>query len=142
VDDFHGVTAECGTDFTKGFLTSISTSSVDITTLTQAYFAQLFANESSKSILRDTHPPAACRAFMVTQLWLEQGGLSGNQVRHIFGMRYPGKGQRRGISRTGVCRTTAAFNVAVTNGTIAYAAQLRGVQIILRNPVSRHVTYA
>lgn len=129
VDDFHGVTTTCGTDFSKGFADKYIDITVDITTFTQAYFAQFFANESLKSQVyavtrvRPRMPSVYGHAIVA----LGKMDCSGNKYGVIFGGDIQVKVNGGGIFSNGcMSNNGGAFNVAVTNGSIAYAGTLEG----------------
>ena len=129
IDDFHGVTTTCGVDMSKGFADKYIDVIVDITTVTQAYFAQLFANESLTSQVyavtrvRPRMPTVYGHAIVA----LSKAACSGNKYGVIFGGNIQVKVNGGGIFSNGcMSNNGGAFSVKVTNGTIAYAGTLEG----------------
>ena len=127
VSDFHGVTVVCGVDTSKGFIDKYMDVTVDITTVTQAYFAQFFSTEGLQSQVlavtrvRPRIPFAMGHAIVA----LGQQNCSGNQYGTIFGGSSAVKIVGGGVFSNGCMNGNgAAFKVEVIGGTIMYAGQL------------------
>lgn len=127
VSDFHGVTVVCGVDTSSGFVDKYMDVTVDLTTVTHAYFAQLFANESLKSqVFAVTRVrPRIPFAWGHAVVALGKQDCSGNKYGTIFGGTSEVTIVGGGVFSNGCMNGNGQpFNVTVTGGTIMYAGEL------------------
>ena len=127
VTDFHGVKVECGVDYSTGFEDKYMDVIVDLTTVTQAYFAQFFSNESLTSQVTATTRvrPRIPFAWGHAVVAMGKQDCSGNKYGTIFGGTSEVNIVGGGVFSNGCMNGNGQpFNVTVTGGTLMYAGQL------------------
>jgi hypothetical protein len=127
VSDYHGVTVICGVDTSSGFADKYMDVTVDLTTVTHAYFAQFFSNgELQSEVTAVTRVrPRIPFAFGHAIVALGKQDCSGNQYGTIFGGSSKVHIVGGGVFSNGCMNGNGAkFEVNVENGTIYYAGQL------------------